>query len=75
VTVPRWSHRLTHYATKENTIVSDSSTSMGLSIDDLERVTIVTDGGVGGRGSTVVVYLTPKDSKELREAAMERRRA
>ncbi|MEO3869376.1 hypothetical protein ABGB18_11140 [Nonomuraea sp. B12E4] len=44
-------------------------------VDALERVTICTDGGVGGRGSTTVVYLTSKDARELAEAALDRRRA
>lgn len=44
-------------------------------IDDLHRVTICTDGGVGGRGSTTVVYLTPDDARELIKVAMDKRRA
>ncbi len=41
--------------------------------DRLERVTIASDGGKGGRGSTNVHYLTPEDAAWLREEAMKRR--
>lgn len=44
-------------------------------IDDLERVTISTDGGVGGRGRTTVVYLTHEEAERLLDEAMARRRA
>ena len=43
-------------------------------LDTLERVTVTTDGGVGKRGRSIVVYMTPEDAAEFIEDARRRRR-
>lgn len=52
---------------KENTMSTTTET-----VDKLEKVVIVTDGGVGGRGRQTGVLLTPEDARELREWALAR---
>lgn len=39
----------------------------------LERVTLATDGGMGGRGTTRIVYLTPEKRAELWAWALDNR--
>lgn len=45
-----------------------------ISLDDLERVTIATDGGVGGRGQTAVGYLLPEDAAVIVAELLKRRK-
>lgn len=46
-----------------------------LTIDQLHRVTLCTDGGIGGRGSTTVAYLTPQAAAEVTDLILAKRRA
>jgi hypothetical protein len=49
--------------------VADSATP----IDQLVRVTIVTDGGRGGRGETLCTVMTPEDAASLIKEAKAKR--